>query len=104
MLRDTISRALGIFGLGSSFFVRRRIFHDVGGFDEYTNEEGVDISKRLRRYGKLVMLDDFVQTSPRRYERCGFAQTLFAWAFTIALSYFGVHGSWIERHIWRVVR
>jgi len=104
MLRDTVSRALGIFGLGSSFFVRRRVFHDVGGFDEYTNEEGVDISKRLRRYGKLVMLDDFVQTSPRRYESCGFAQTLFAWAFTIALSYFGVHGSWIERHIWRVVR
>jgi glycosyltransferase A (GT-A) superfamily protein (DUF2064 family) len=104
ILRDRVSRLLGIFGLGSSFFVRRDVFHDLGGFNEKTNEEGVDMSKRLRKHGKLVMLDDFVQTSPRRYECCGFAPTLSAWAFTIALSYFGVHANWIERHIWRVVR
>jgi glycosyltransferase A (GT-A) superfamily protein (DUF2064 family) len=104
VLRDAVSKALGIFGMGSSFFVRRDAFHDAGGFDEYVNEEGVVMSKRLRKSGKLVMLDDFVQTSARRYENCGFVRTLSAWAFTIALSYFGVRAGWIERHIWRVIR
>jgi GT2 family glycosyltransferase len=103
-LRDRVSQRLGIFGMGPSFFVRRRLFHDVGGFDKEINEEGVDMSKRLRRHGRLVMLDEIVQASARRYERSGFLKTLCAWGFTVALSFMGIHGSSIEKYIWRVVR
>ena len=103
-LRDRVSQRLSIFGMGPSFFVRRRLFHDVGGFDEEINEEGVDMSKRLRMHGRLVMLDEVVQTSARRYEHSGFFKTLCAWGFTVALSFLGIHGGSIEKHIWRIVR
>jgi len=103
-LRDRVSQRLGIFGMGPSFFVRRRLFHDEGRFDEEMNEEGVDMSKRLRTHGRLVMLDEVVKTSARRYERSGFFKTLCAWGFTVALSFLGIRGSSIEKYIWRIVR
>jgi glycosyltransferase A (GT-A) superfamily protein (DUF2064 family) len=103
-LRDGVSERLGIFGMGPSFFVRRRLFHEVGGFDQEINEEGVDMSKRLRTHGRLVMLDEVVQTSARRYELCGFFRTLCAWGFTVALSFLGIHGSSVEKYIWRIIR
>jgi glycosyltransferase A (GT-A) superfamily protein (DUF2064 family) len=104
ILRDKVSRVLGIYGMGSSFFVRRQIFNDLGGFDQEMNEEGVDMSKRLRKHGRLVMLDEVVQTSARRYEHSGFLKTLCAWGFTIALSILGVHARSIENYIWRIIR
>lgn len=103
-LRDIGSKVLGISGMGSSFFIRRDIFRLLGGFDEGMNEEAVDMCKRLRRLGRLIMLDEVVQTSARRYENSGFFKTVFAWIFTIALSYFGIHAVPIEKYVWRVVR
>jgi len=104
ILRDRVSRVFGIYGMGSSFFVRRKVFNDVGGFDQEINEEGVDMSKKLRKYGRLVMLDEIVQTSARRYEQSGFFKTLCVWGFTIALSLLGVHARSIENYLWRIIR
>jgi glycosyltransferase A (GT-A) superfamily protein (DUF2064 family) len=103
-LRDIGSRTFGISGMGSSFFIRREVFQQLGGFDEGMNEEAVDMCKRLRTLGKRTMLDEVVQTSARRYESSGFMKTLFVWGFTVALSYFGIHAVPIERYLWRVVR
>jgi glycosyltransferase A (GT-A) superfamily protein (DUF2064 family) len=103
-LRDIGSEALGISGMGSSFFIRRETFRLLGGFDEGINEEAVDLCRRLRGLGKHVMLDEVVQTSARRYERSGFIRTLCAWAFTIGLSYIGIHAVPVEKYLWRVVR
>jgi hypothetical protein len=104
VLRDVGSRMLAISGMGSSFFIRRETFQLLGGFDEGMNEEAVDMCKRLRGLGKHIMLDEVVRTSARRYEISGFFRTVFAWAFTIALSYFGIHAVPIEKYLWRVVR
>jgi len=90
--------------MGSSFFVRRDPFRLLGGFDEGMNEEAVDMCKRLRVLGRHIMLDEVVQTSARRYESSGFIKTVFAWAFTIGLSYFGIRAVPIEKYLWRVVR
>jgi glycosyltransferase involved in cell wall biosynthesis len=104
VLREMGSRVLGISGMGSSFFVRRDPFRLLGGFDEGMNEEAVDMCKRLRVLGRHIMLDEVVQTSARRYESSGFIKTVFAWAFTIGLSYFGIRAVPIEKYLWRVVR
>jgi glycosyltransferase A (GT-A) superfamily protein (DUF2064 family) len=104
VLRDVGSKMLAISGMGSSFFIRRETFQMLGGFDEGMNEEAVDICKRLRGLGKHIMLDEVVKTSARRYESSGFVRTVFAWAFTIALSYFGIHAVPVEKYLWRVVR
>jgi hypothetical protein len=103
-LRDIGSKVLGISGMGSSFFIRRKTFRLLGGFDEEMNEEAVDICKRLRGLGKHIMLDEVVQTSARRYERSGFVRTLLAWAFTIGLSYIGLRAVAVEKYLWRAVR
>jgi glycosyltransferase A (GT-A) superfamily protein (DUF2064 family) len=104
VFRDLVTETLGISGMGSSFFVRKHIFHGLGGFDEMMNEEAVDMCKRLRGLGKHVMLKEVVQTSARRYESSGFMRTIFAWAFTVVLSYVGIRAVPIEKYVWRVVR
>ncbi len=103
-LRDLGSRMLQISGMGSAFFIRRDAFRLLGGFDEEMNEEAVDICKRLRTLGRHVMLDEVVKGSARRYEQNGFATTLLAWIFTIALSYVGIRAVSIEKFVWRIVR
>jgi glycosyltransferase A (GT-A) superfamily protein (DUF2064 family) len=103
-LRDVGSRLLRISGMGSAFFIRRDTFQLLGGFDEEMNEEAVDMCKRLHALGRHVTLDEVVRSSARRYEQSGFAKTIFAWVFTIALSYIGIRAVSIEKYIWRVVR
>ncbi len=102
--RDIVSNILRISGMGSSFFVRRATFQQLGGFDESMNEEAVDMCKRLRGLGSHIMLNEIVQTSARRYEKSGFARTVFAWALTVVLTYIGIRAVQIERYVWRVVR
>lgn len=104
VLRNAVSKRLSVFGMGSSFFVRRRAFLDIGGFDEAMNEEGVDMSKKLRAFGRLVMLNEVVQTSARRFERLGFLETLLAWGITVGLSFMAMRAHAIEKYIWRNVR
>jgi glycosyltransferase A (GT-A) superfamily protein (DUF2064 family) len=103
-LREAVSRLLSIQGMGSSFFVRRDIFDRIGGFDERMNEEGVDMSKKLRQFGKVIILNEYIRTSARRFETLGFMRTVFLWALTVALSYLGVRAVSIEKYVWRVVR
>ncbi len=53
------------------FFVRREIFWRMGGFREIPFLEDVDFLRRLRRYGKFVVLPVAVRTSARRFLRHG---------------------------------
>jgi rSAM/selenodomain-associated transferase 2 len=53
------------------FFVRREIFWRLGGFREIPFLEDVDFLRRLRHYGKFVVLPAAVRTSARRFLRHG---------------------------------
>lgn len=56
--------------------VRRVDFAAVGGFRELALMEDVDLSRRLRRRGRLQILPATVTTSARRFERHGVLRTL----------------------------
>ena len=56
--------------------VRRRDFQSLGGFREVPLMEDVDLSRRLRRIGRLTVLSAQVTTSARRFERHGVIRTL----------------------------
>ncbi len=56
--------------------VRRADFERLGGYREPFLMEDVDLSKRLRRTGRLKMLPAEVTTSARRFERYGVFRTL----------------------------
>ena len=60
-----------------SIFVRRTVFQQLGGFAPIPLMEDVEFSPRLRRAGKVVLLDPPLRSSARHHERQG------AWKRTI---------------------
>jgi rSAM/selenodomain-associated transferase 2 len=60
-----------------TIFVRRDIFVKLGGFARITLMEDVEFSPRLRRAGKIAVLDPPVRSSGRHHDRKG------AWRTTI---------------------
>ena len=47
-------------------FVKRTVFEDLGGFRDIPAFEEVDLTKRLRRVGKIVILDEKLPSSDRK--------------------------------------
>jgi hypothetical protein len=60
-----------------SVFVRREAFKEMGGMEEIPLMEDVAFSKRLRRSGRVILLDPPMTSSPRRHlERGPWKMTL----------------------------
>lgn len=90
-----------IFG-DQSIFVRREVFEQLGGFAEIPLMEDVEFSRRLRRAGKVVLLDPPLATSARRSQRRGSWRTSIENGTLLFLFHLGVsparlHG-WYYRH------
>jgi len=58
-----------------ALFVRRWAFNELGGFPELPIMEDYEFVRRLRRLGRLALLNDAVITSGRRWKRLGFLRT-----------------------------
>ncbi len=54
-----------------SLFVRREVFARLGGFAPIPLMEDMEFSKRLRRSGRIAVLDPPMESSSRRHERRG---------------------------------
>lgn len=77
--------------------VRRRDFEAIGGYSNLMLMEDVDLSRRLRKIGKLRILPALVTTSARRFQRYGVLRTLaMMTGFQIAYS-LGVSADRIAR-------
>lgn len=57
-------------------FTRREAFEAVGGFPDTRLFEDVEMVRRLRRVGRMEVLDAPARTSRRRWERDGFWRTV----------------------------
>jgi rSAM/selenodomain-associated transferase 2 len=57
-------------------FVRRAAFDAVGGFPDIPLMEDIEITRRLRRAGRIACLSERVTTSARKWERDGVARTI----------------------------
>lgn len=58
-----------------AMFVRRWAFDELGGFPDSPIMEDYEFVRRLRRLGRLALLNDAVITSGRRWQRLGFLRT-----------------------------
>ena len=58
-----------------ALFVRRDVYHRIGGFPPYPLMEDVAFVRRLSGEGRLARLPVRAVTSPRRWERHGIART-----------------------------
>jgi rSAM/selenodomain-associated transferase 2 len=71
-------------------FVRREAFESIGGFPHVQMMEDLLLMKRLKRIGKVVLLNATIHVSPRRWQKAGIVrQTLKNWTL-IALVQCGV--------------
>ena len=65
-------------------FVRREVFHRLGGFPDLALMEDLFFMKRLRNEGALAVLDGPLHVSARRWEKQGvLRQTARNWCLTI---------------------
>jgi len=60
-----------------AMFVRREVFLAVGSYPEVALMEDLELSKRLKRVGKIACLRERVTTSARRWQRDGCAERLY---------------------------
>ncbi len=54
-----------------ALFMRRQIFHQIGGFPETPILEDLTLVRRLKKHGRVALVPDMVRTSPRRWDRIG---------------------------------
>ena len=84
------SKHLGLIYGDQAIFARRDAFFAVGGFMGLPLMEDVDLIKRLKSKGKVVLLGANVSTSSRHWEKKGILMTtLRNWTF-LGLYYLGV--------------
>ncbi|MCP3961466.1 MAG: glycosyltransferase family 2 protein [bacterium] len=84
-------------------FASREAFTALGGFREWPILEDLDFIRRLRKAGRIVIVDDRVITSSRRFQRYGATRTI-ATNYLIWLLYFaGVSPEKLAR-LYRKVR
>lgn len=84
------SRFLGIIYGDQAIFVKRDAFFEIGGFKGLPLMEDVDMIRRLKKLGRVVLIDSKVFTSSRRWDRGGVvSNTLKNW-WLIILYYLGV--------------
>ncbi len=80
-LMNARSRLTGICTGDQAIFVRRATFAALGGYADIALMEDVDLSRRLKRAGRLAALRLRVTTSGRKWERDGVARTIvLMWA------------------------
>ncbi|MDZ4405345.1 TIGR04283 family arsenosugar biosynthesis glycosyltransferase [Prosthecobacter sp.] len=56
-------------------FLRRRLFHAIGGFPDWPILEDVEMIKRLRHLGQFVITPEAAATSARRWQQSGVLRT-----------------------------
>src|SRR3989475_10034047 len=70
------SRWTGIATGDQAIFVRRSVFERLGGFSDIPIMEDVDLTRRLKRIGRVAALRLQVATSFRRCDGCGTIRTV----------------------------
>jgi rSAM/selenodomain-associated transferase 2 len=70
------SRASGICTGDQAIFTRRSVFEAVGGYPDIPLMEDIELSRRLRRIGRMACLRLCVTTSARKWERDGILRTV----------------------------
>jgi len=95
------SRWSGISTGDQAIFVRREVFEALGGYPDMPLMEDVELSRRLKRRGRLAALRLRVTTSARKWEREGAIRTILL-MWTLRLLYMaGVSPAGLHRWYYR---
>jgi rSAM/selenodomain-associated transferase 2/rSAM/selenodomain-associated transferase 1 len=84
------SRVLGMPYGDQAIFLPRRLFFQIGGYQDMPIMEDFEFVRRLRRLGKLVIRSECVQTSARRWLTLGIFKTWLTNQLMIAGYFLGI--------------
>ena len=70
-------------------FCRRVVFEKLGGFPDVVVMEDVEFFRKLRRYGRIAVLQKRIVASPRRYEEMGPVRLTLAYGLIATLYFLG---------------
>ncbi|KPK45486.1 MAG: hypothetical protein AMK74_03340 [Nitrospira bacterium SM23_35] len=72
-------------------FMKQEVFEQSGGFPDIPIMEDIEISKRLKKAGKIVFVRPPIKTSPRRWLKEGpVFTTLRDWAIAVSFAFFKI--------------
>jgi len=71
-------------------FVTKSLFHEIGGYPDIPIMEDFELIRRLRRKGKIVIVNESLKTSPRRWLNMGIFKTWLINQIIIIAYYFDV--------------
>jgi len=96
-------RYLGIFYGDAGIFVRREVFHEMGGFKPFPIMEDYEFGRRLFGWGgRIALLEEPIFVSNRRWSKAGFRRTVYVWFIiqtAYSLGYPAERLGWIYRQI-----
>jgi rSAM/selenodomain-associated transferase 2 len=95
------NRSFGALYGDQSIFARREVFQAIGGFRGLPLMEDVDFSLRLRRAGKIRLLDPPLGSSARKHLAQGPWRTTFRNASLLLLYHLGVSPAWLHARYYR---
>ncbi len=75
-----------------AMFLRRGVFSQLGGFREVPQFEDLDLSRRMKKFGRVVTLSPGVTSSSRRFERGALGRTARDFGLTIGYLLRGLPG------------
>lgn len=84
-------------------FCRADVFQDLGGFEPWPILEDLDFARRLKRHGRVALLEPAVTTSVRRYQKRGITRTIVTNWLIWALYFVGTSPERLAR-LYRNVR
>ena len=91
------SRWRGIFTGDQAYFVRAESFKAIGGWPAMALMEDLEMIRRLRKIGRLVLLPNYVTTSARRHRKVGLARSVLLMWYLRTLYRFGVSPEQLQR-------
>lgn len=103
-LMNLRSRWTGIATGDQAIFARREAFEAIGGYPDIPLMEDVELSKALKRVGRLACLRARVRTSARKWERDGVLRTILLMWTLRSLHFIGVDPHRLHRLYYPQVR
>jgi rSAM/selenodomain-associated transferase 2/rSAM/selenodomain-associated transferase 1 len=80
-----------------ALFVTRKLFHEIGGYPDYPIMEDFEIVRRLKKKGKIAILPESVQTSPRRWLNLGILKTWLLNQLIVVAYFLGISPQRLSR-------
>jgi rSAM/selenodomain-associated transferase 2 len=100
-LMNARSRLSGIFTGDQAIFLRRTAFEALGGYADIPLMEDIELSRRLKRLGRLACVRLCVTTAARKWEREGLVRTVVLMWVLRFLYFVGVPADRLHRWYYR---